>query len=127
MEKIVWLPEYDTGIEAVDRQHKHLVSLINRLEDINSSGYVLEELGLYVKEHFRLEEQLLREAKYPDFDAHKKQHRSFEEWLSAVRQAFNASGSTSHLMTESVRLYLQSWLLNHILKSDKDYVAFVKP
>ena len=48
-------------------------------------------------------------------------YRTFEGWLSAVRQSFNLGGSSSHLIAESMNAYLRNWLINHILESDMAY------
>ncbi|MDV7340591.1 bacteriohemerythrin [Terasakiella sp. A23] len=125
MEVIEWKEEYNIGIPQIDKQHKKLVALINRLSKAETEGgmiaYVFDDLDLYVKEHFRAEEELLRAFEYEDFDAHKEEHRTFEGWLSAVRQSFNLGGSSSHLIAESMNAYLRNWLINHILESDMAY------
>jgi len=129
MDKIEWKAEYEIGIALIDKQHKQLVNVINRLGEQGSGGmiaYVIDELDIYVKEHFRAEEDLMRKAGYPDFAAHKDEHRGFEEWLSAVRQSFAVGGSSSHMLASSVNDFLRGWLINHILKSDMAYIPYLK-
>lgn len=129
MDKIEWKAEYNVGIPLIDKQHKQLVNVINRLGDQGSGGmmsYVMDELDAYVKEHFRAEEDLMRKADYPDFAAHKDEHRGFEEWLAAVRQSFNIGGASSHMLASSVNDFLRGWLVNHILKSDMAYLPYLK-
>ena len=125
MEKIEWKDDYNIGIPQIDKQHRQLVKLINRLCEAENEGgmisYVFDDLDLYVKEHFRAEEELLRAFEYEDFDAHKEEHRTFEGWLSAVRQSFNLGGASSGLIAESMNAYLRNWLINHILESDMAY------
>lgn len=125
MEIIEWKEEYNLGIPQIDKQHQQLVTLINRLTKAEIEGgmitYVFDDLDNYVKEHFRAEEELLRAFEYEDFEAHKEEHRTFEGWLSAVRQSFNLGGSSSHLIAESMNAYLRNWLINHILESDMAY------
>jgi hemerythrin-like metal-binding protein len=125
MDPIVWKEEYNIGIPQIDKQHRKLVSLINHMSQAEMNGgmvsYVFDDLDLYVKEHFRAEEELLRAFEYPDFEAHKQEHRTFEGWLSAVRQSFNLGGSSAHLIAQSMNAYLRNWLINHILESDMAY------
>lgn len=125
MEQIEWKDDYNIGIDEIDRQHQQLVALINRLAQAEDEGgmiaYVFDDLDLYVKEHFRAEEELLRKNGYADFQAHKEEHRTFEEWLGAVRQSFNLGGSSAHLIAQSMNAYLRNWLINHILESDMAY------
>tara|TARA_R110002095_G_scaffold14856_11_gene18715 strand:+ start:137 stop:535 length:399 start_codon:yes stop_codon:yes gene_type:complete len=125
MELIEWKEEYSVGHPLLDQQHQGLIQLINQLTKAADSGgmiaYIFDELDHYVKEHFRFEEQLLRQAGYAEFEAHKAQHRAFEQWLRAVRQSFSVGGQSALLLAESVNAYLRGWLINHILKSDMDY------
>lgn len=125
MELIEWKSEYSVGHPVLDKQHRGLVQLINQLTEAAASGgmiaYVFDELDHYVKEHFRFEETLLRQANFGDYEAHKAQHRVFEQWLRAVRQSFSVGGLSAPLLAESVNAYLRSWLINHILKSDMEY------
>lgn len=127
MELIEWKPEYSVGHLLLDKQHRGLVQLINQLTKETASGgmiaYIFDELDHYTKEHFRFEEQLLRQASYAEFEAHKAQHRVFEQWLRAVRQSFSVGGLSAPLLADSVNAYLRGWLVNHILKSDMEYKA----
>jgi hemerythrin len=125
MEMIEWKDEYNVGIHLIDTQHQTLIKLINRLtqerEQDGMVSYVIDDLNLYVKEHFKEEEELMRLAKYEGFSAHKEEHRVFEKWLSAVCQVLNLGGNSSHLLAESVNAFLRNWLVNHILESDMSY------
>jgi len=130
MDLIEWKAEYSVGDPALDRQHQVLIQLINKLtQEVATGGmitYVFDELDHYVKEHFRYEEKLLRQADYQDYQAHKAQHRVFEQWLRAVRQSFCVGGLSGLLLAESVDAYLRSWLIHHILKSDMEYKSVLE-
>ena len=65
-----------------------------------------------------------KKAGYPDLDAHKQQHKAFEEWLTVSRRAFREP-EVSGMLRESIRAYLKSWLVNHIMVSDKDYAIWL--
>ncbi len=124
-DNLIWKPEYSVGVEDLDRQHRGLIELINLLaEEKNnpgSMGQVFDELEAYTKDHFSAEEKQLKEADYEDLKAHKKEHRAFEQWLSAVRQT-NSMGVTSPtILAETVSDFLKDWLINHILSSDMAY------
>ena len=127
-DRLEWKPEYSVGIEELDRQHQGLIRLINKLSEERGTasmiGYVFDELRVYTREHFTAEEKRLAEAGYPDLKAHKKEHRAFEEWLSAVRQAYSMGGSAD-LLAESINAFLRNWLINHILSSDMAYRPYV--
>jgi len=124
MDEFFWKPEYSVGDEHLDAQHRGLIDLINMLEDQSRMGEVLERLERYIDEHFRDEEAMIEKAGYPGLDAHKMQHKAFEEWFSVSRRAFREP-DVSSILSESIRAYLKSWLVNHILVSDKDYATWL--
>lgn len=129
-EQLQWKAEYSVGVEELDRQHQGLIELINLLaqDKINAGlmGRVFEELEAYTKEHFTTEERLLKTANYGELKAHRKEHKAFEQWLSAVRQTYAVGVTSPTLLAVTVNAFLRDWLVNHILSSDmayKDHVA----
>lgn len=121
---IVWQDSYSVGVPVLDVQHKALIALINKLSEQGGTagmmGYVFDELEVYVRTHFKTEEELMAAYAYPDLDAHRRQHRAFEHWLRAVRQTYD-SGTHADLIAESVNTFLRHWLINHILSADRAY------
>lgn len=124
MDTLKWDDSYSVGDEHLDDQHRGLIRLINRLDSGVPVPIALDELQTYVDEHFREEERVLEAVGYPDLEAHKIQHAAFEEWLEASRQACR-SGEVVGLLRDSISTYLKTWLVNHILVSDKAYSAFL--
>ena len=124
MDSLKWDDSYSVGDARLDEQHKGLIRLINRLGSGAPGPIVLDELQIYVDEHFRDEERMLETAGYPDLAAHKLQHAAFEEWLEASRQACR-SGEVVGLLRDSISSYLKTWLINHILVSDKAYAGYL--
>ena len=68
MALLVWVPELDTGIAEIDRQHRRIVDYINRLYELRSSpdreglGDVIGEMIDYTFSHFVFEESLIESA-----------------------------------------------------------------
>ena len=124
MDNLEWDDAWSVGDARLDEQHKGLIGLINRLGSGAPVPVVLDELQIYVDEHFRDEEGMLENAGYPDLAAHKRQHKAFEEWLTVSRRAFREP-EVSAMLRESIRAYLKSWLVNHIMVSDKDYSSWL--
>lgn len=120
---IAWAPLYETGLEHVDGQHRHLFDLVNRVARAAASPQglddaehraLLADLVAYAEEHFRDEMQLMREA---GVDArHTRFHgRQHEAFIREVRQLGErqADGGTRRLLR-----FLLSWLTYHILGVD---------
>lgn len=122
-----WTPEYSVGIQAIDDQHLELVNILNRLfvavskrEGEKVIAEILDALLNYTQVHFALEERLLQQAKYKDFDAHKQEHRKLLDQLDKLCK--------KHLLEErpiyfEMLNFLKIWLREHILGVDRLYSA----
>lgn len=124
-----WTETYSVNIEELDHQHRGLFAIINRLNDALDTGQgarvmdgVLDELLDYAKFHFAAEERLLELHKYPALATHEMEHQAFARNIHKYLEDYRAGkvGAPSALL-----LFLQSWLREHILKSDKSYSGFL--
>ena len=130
MEKISWKDEYSVGVEKIDRQHRHLFEIINKLIDHSGTSKdpelvseTLTEMLNYAKEHFTTEEELMQEYGYPEIESHKEQHIYF--FKTTAELSINALNKQSMVLREIVE-FLKIWLTFHILKVDMKYKEFFK-
>jgi hemerythrin len=119
-----WEPALSVGVPTLDAQHQKLISLLNSLHDAMSKGVghkmigdVLDELVAYTKEHFTVEEQMLRLNGYPELAAHLVEHKKLIGQVSALQ----SDAKAGRLPTITVMDFLQQWLSGHILKVDRLY------
>jgi hemerythrin len=128
MERLIWSDKLNTGIQVIDRQHRRLVDLINRLYYAHSGGSskdevgrVLDELIDYTRTHFAFEEAMLEDVNYADLAAHKAIHARFFNQIEALR--------AHHIQKEASSVELNNlmvtWLINHIMSEDAAYVPAV--
>ena len=125
-----WSDAFILGIDSIDKQHRWLVDTTNRLydeiESHNPERDVLKEIleGLvdYTVNHFIVEEDLFNRYAYPQEAEHRTRHDEFARHALELLLRFEKGESVSNEMME----FLQSWLINHILKEDKTYVPFLK-
>jgi hemerythrin len=89
MPLITWKPEFAVGVESVDFEHEQMIKLINEIydemntrKDADSIEQFLGDVHFAISAHFALEEKLMREAEYPEYEAHKEEH---EELLEQIR------------------------------------------
>ncbi|MBL1213407.1 MAG: bacteriohemerythrin [Ignavibacteriae bacterium] len=122
---VVWKPEYEVGIESVDEQHKHLVSLINKLEEAKAHENenevihdIFYELVDYTKYHFSEEEKFLKSFEYENLMVHKAQHKVL---VKQIVDILNGLKKGEYEVGEKLTLMLQNWLIKHVLKHDKIY------
>ncbi|CAG1021017.1 Bacteriohemerythrin [Methylococcales bacterium] len=134
-ELIVWNEELVTGVSEIDEQHRILVNSINevntRLSSTSVSAEILEkitqDLLSYALYHFETEESLMQEFNYlqthgEDLAIHQRQHRDFSATVVSVREDIKTGKLISR---EDLLSFLNSWLINHILNTDKRLGAFI--
>ncbi len=127
---IKWTPSLSVGIETYDEHHRILISLINKLFINMESGEgqsvlktTLEELIDYTDYHFSAEEKVFAEYRYPKMEQHIVQHQSL---LKKARELLAGLETDQAVLTNEVLDFLQDWVTNHILKTDRQYSDFLK-
>jgi hemerythrin len=124
---IVWNDRYHVGVPIIDEQHRGIVSAINTLfefirqgegqEALKPTFLVLEQ---YTRLHFKTEERLLQQIKYPDFEAHVGLHRKLVDNTEQIRRTSLASNDPDMVM-----VFLKEWWMGHINKEDRKYAPYV--
>jgi hemerythrin len=129
MAKTIWTSNLNTGIEAIDKQHRMIVEYINQLDDAKSGGgnnklvaKVIDKLVGYTVSHFKYEERLLEEANYPFLKAHRNVHEIFTRRLNDYQERFKLGEDIS----EELHMMMFNWLFGHIKHDDMDYVSTVE-
>tara|TARA_B100002003_G_C13751765_1_gene374238 strand:- start:53 stop:469 length:417 start_codon:yes stop_codon:yes gene_type:complete len=90
MALIAWQTDFETGIASVDFEHREMVALLNQLyaeleRDPNDSAVedFLGEVFANISAHFALEEKIMRDNSYDEYQLHKQNH---EQLLDAIRE-----------------------------------------
>ncbi len=129
MDLLKWNESLSVENIVIDNQHKGLFDLTNNLileykDDINSPliGETLSSLLRYAKKHFKDEERLLREVKYPKLEEHEKMHIDFIFKIAMFcKDVLNGKSSVVNEMIE----YLTDWLINHTSSADLDFKNYI--
>lgn len=124
-----WNDSLLVGVQEVDRQHRHLVDILNRVHSAMQAGSpqrdmmrVMQDLVSYTKYHFDTEERSMRNADYPELAEHQQKHRA----MVARVEAFSAemmSGKAT--VTMRLMMFLKDWLARHILETDRRFGEYV--
>ena len=123
-----WVPEYNTGIDVIDDQHRRILDYINEIDaiDVNTGRervkQILENIIDYTQSHFTFEESLQEEAGYKYRVPHKRVHDLFIKKIESYRDRFELG----HSIEAELHEVLSKWLINHIQHDDADYVGAVK-
>ena len=125
-----WSPEYSVNIKTIDDQHRELVNILNRLfiavanrEGDQAIAGILDALVTYTRTHFALEERLMQQAKYKDFEAHKVEHQKLLDQLDQLCRKHLLEEKAIHFEMLS---FLKTWLKEHIQGVDTKYSAALK-
>lgn len=127
MKDLEWKDEHSVGIAAIDLQHKRILDcIINILsgpaddDRLRAEAEIIKLLGL-LQQHFALEESMMRKLHYPEIERHVEEHRQFNADVHDLAQtSLRRKGGVS---LEAIRI-AHKWLTEHIMTSDRDYVAF---
>ena len=123
--QIIWNDRYNIGVDIIDKQHKKLFRILNKLfileQRKEKSQWVCQEAIKYFKdhtlEHFQDEEEYMENIRYPGLQAQKRAHRIFVSKLEELDLEQLDDNQQEYL--EELMEFLFGWLSNHILKSDK--------
>ena len=128
---IPWSEEYLLGIEAVDKQHMGIFEIVHRFyeECLSSEGEktvadTLAFLKSYTEDHFKAEEALMEEHKYPQLEQHRGLHAAFLDRFGELVHELNSVGPSQELADDTADL-VQNWLVDHIAQHDRQYAPYV--
>lgn len=126
-----WSDRYALGISEIDRQHRQLFDIINRLgetigtaSEFRQATLTVSDLYRYLCEHFTYEEALLYKADYVALSAQKRQHRAF---INQVARFQIQVARRDPKVSREVLSMLTTWLMTHVLRADRLYVEHLPP
>jgi len=127
---VQWSDDLSYGVEAMDNDHKVMISLVNRMHTIaadNKDGFdvklLLAKLAEYAILHFRREEIVMETCLYPDYESHMDYHHKLEMQVFALLK--NKDKKFSRQETDDLLLFLSDWLYDHISTVDRTMTPYV--
>jgi len=130
MAVIAWKTVYETGIVALDNEHRQLIDQINRLyealRDKRSDEVLTDILAMlqnYTVDHFAHEEKLMAAYGFSGLEEHRRHHGELIVAIEELKK--NASADTGSLAAALLKL-LRTWVLEHIVEVDKRYGVFLE-
>jgi len=122
MTLIEWQHEFKIDIAEIDFEHQALIELINEsymeAKKESSAMAVMDFLGEIfekISAHFALEEKVMREMNYDQFEDHKEDH---ERLLDIIRDIMDEYMEASTLDEEKFGDQLKEWFLVHFSTKD---------
>jgi hemerythrin len=119
-----WRDSYSIGNADIDAEHQQLFRLANAFFEAENKANQTDcamRLFQYTREHFSHEEALMRKIGYPAMAAHIEQHNELIGKLNAVAQSI----AKDTLQSETLKKFLTSWLVGHIVTFDTKLSAYL--
>lgn len=120
-----WKSDYETGMPAIDAQHKVLFEHINRLGKFVKTGeiqrseadYLLTFLENYAVQHFNGEEACMARFQCPAYERNKEDHALFLNVLRFCKTEYKTTDQPKETL-ERLHESMRWWINQHILKVD---------
>ncbi len=132
MAELVWDEGMSVGIDSLDNDHKKLIAILAQLMSAKNEklgqddiDVIFERLEGYCLSHFAREEALLAKIDYKQLEAHKLSHQAFIKKIPQLKEQWFAKVTESEAVKDKIILFLQQWLIKHILEEDLDYVPAI--
>ncbi len=127
MNEIKWNDRFNIGIDTIDKAHKKLFSIVEKLialnEDSDKQQHACREGIKYFKsytiKHFEEEEAYMRSINYSDYAMHKSLHDNMQsKTLPALERELDEQNYSVEAMQHFLGICV-GWLNGHILTEDR--------
>ncbi len=121
----VW-EKQDIGVDIIDREHKKLFRILNRLFDFEQkevkSRWICRETVKYFKDHalshFMDEEEYMESAEYAGLEIHRHIHKNFREMLlPALEKKLDLTDYSEDTVDHFLGI-CAGWLIRHTMIED---------
>jgi len=121
---VEWKKEYELGHAGIDAQHRQLFDLTNQMAAARTADELkplLMVLFKHTREHFELEEALMRDAGFPGLADHTEYHNKLLSRLTDLSLKLG-SGQPDPVAISQLML---DWALRHTQFDDADAAAYI--
>lgn len=123
----------ETGHSIIDAQHAELIRRTVAFKERTAAGDVSEEdlrdflsyLHDYTVMHFRFEEELMRDFRYPQYWAHRDIHEGFWRQVLVLMEDCERGGF-GQVCGQKVYNVVTNWMEQHIEGEDSALAAWIR-
>lgn len=122
MTLLEWKSEFSIGIPSMDFEHRKMITMINEIydemsqrKDPDSVEQFLGDIHAAINAHFALEERVMSDTGYIEYEAHKNDH---EELLDQIRDMMDEFHKDPESGFELLRENLADWFEKHFASFD---------
>lgn len=124
--QLLWEDRFNIGVEVIDREHKKLFSVLNRMlmykDQEDKNQWACQEGIKYFKDHamkhFTEEETYMASIDYMEFETHRRLHDNFRK---NILPALEKELKQTSYSTESINHFIgvcAGWLFGHTMTED---------
>jgi len=117
MAQIEWAEEYSVGNTAIDQEHESLIAQVNQVYeqlslpmDSMAIEATLADIQADISTHFALEELLMQEAGYAEFEMHRQDHERLLDQIQDMIFHFTEDPESGR---ELLAKRLADWFSDH--------------
>ena len=122
MKCLEWNENFSVGVDSVDYEHQNLIAMINMIyaeledrRDMDQIRQTMAEVHLEISAHFALEERIMKDAGYDEYQAHKSNH---EDLLDQIRILMDAIENEPDTALDKLSEELADWFGDHFQTFD---------
>ncbi|MBF0195682.1 MAG: hemerythrin family protein [Magnetococcales bacterium] len=130
---IEWDDRWLVGVDAIDKDHKRLIDLINELFTSKYRAYGFKDIRQnaqhlmdYTNYHFEREEQLMKKANYPGLKDQIVGHRKMQQQAAEIINDIDDRENHHLKFTNEAESLLRDWLIEHIVDSDTQISKYLE-
>ena len=124
-----WKSDYTVDGGPIDDEHKQLLELANQVlsftepsRQVDEVTDTVKQLFKYMESHFDNEQELMREADYPEYEEHVQAHAKI---ISDMNDLLKTCSDLDQLVAE-LKPAMRDWVVQHILDEDKKIAKHLK-
>lgn len=132
MAPIAWTDVLETGVEALDADHRALIDQCNNLtalmEEAGSWGAAVESARRLTEDctrHFRAEEELLERTEFPRREQHREKHREIEQRFNEMIALLSGTDELRPEHRQTLRA-VRDTLVDILFRHDLDYKSHLQ-
>ena len=124
----LWDSSFEVGDPVLDAQHRHIVDLINALnqaadgEGSQTADLLVDYIGRFMQVHFETEEAVLVRIGFSELPKHAAEHQRLLDEVAATAALVRAGKETDGRFAG----VLWSWLHEHTATWDQQYAIVLR-
>jgi hemerythrin len=129
---LTWKDEFLNGFEPLDTSHRKLLDKINLLvsqikqNNTNNFHDIFAFLDGHTQSLFPIEDELMKQHKYPFTESHQQEHKRFIENYKELEKKSLSGMDDPRYISFRTELLLLDWFSSHATKADRHLTRFLQ-